>query len=54
MGIKPGLLAKHKAPEANLDAAVKFLKLLRPGGPWLLIAIEPDVSPQDRHSHHHQ
>jgi len=47
MGIKPRLPAKGKAPEANPDAVVKFLKLLRPGSPWLLIAIEPDVGQQE-------
>ena len=47
MGTKPRLPAKRKVLEANPDAAVKFLKLLRPGGPWLLIAIEPDVGPQE-------
>jgi hypothetical protein len=45
MGIKPRLPAKRKVLEANPDAAVKFLKLS--GGPWLLIAIEPDVGPQE-------
>src|SRR5262249_995831 len=46
-GIKPRLPAKRKASEANPDAAVKFLELLQPGAPWLLIAIEPDVGPQE-------
>src|SRR5262245_20304208 len=27
------------------DASVAFLEWLRPGGPWLLVAIEPDGTP---------
>jgi len=46
-------LRSAKAPEATPD--VNFLKLLRLGGPWLLIAGQPDVGPQEpSHSHHHE
>ena len=35
----------HPAAEAGEDVAVDFLERLRPGGPWVPIAIEPDRRP---------